>query len=99
MRLDARSPNYPGGSWFVYDVPACRMVKQVVWIDTDTAQFGFHPEPSRVIGGDWELKVEQRKKIELVGRTFLLDPLEDGDGLEAVTMTPHPVPTTEGVPA
>lgn len=98
MRLDARAPGFHD-VWHVYDVPACRLVKNVVWIDTDTAQLGFHPEPHRVIGGYLEIKVEQRKKIELVGRTFLLDPLEDGEGLDAVTVTSSPVPTTEGVPA
>lgn len=98
MRLDARDPGF-SGIWWVYDVPACRVVKQVIWIDTDTAQLGLYPEPCWVIDDYREIKVEQRKKIELVGRTFLLDPLDDADGLESVTVISHPVPTTEEVKA
>lgn len=79
MRVDARSPGYRDCYW-VYDVPAAKMRKDVVWIDTDTAQLGFYvPEVFLQLGE----MVERRKKITLVGKTFLLDPIEDGEPEEA----------------
>lgn len=79
MRVDARVRNFSGPYW-VYDVPAASMRRQIIWVDTDSAEFGFHPNGSRPnASGEWPIQVERRKKIELVGRTFLLDPIEDSD--------------------
>lgn len=95
MRLDARSPGFRG-VWWVYDVPACKIVKNVVWIDTDLAQLGFYPEPFRILRGEIAMQVEQRKKIELAGRTFLLDPIEDGIGSHEETTLDLKTPSNEG---
>jgi hypothetical protein len=39
MRLDARNGNR---EWLVFDVKRCRQVREVVWCDDETAQWGRH---------------------------------------------------------
>lgn len=84
MKLDAREQSFSGPYW-VYDVPAACMRQRVIWVDTGVAEIGFYPEGCRPDSfGDMPIQVERRKKIDLVGRTFLLDPIEDSDAGDVV---------------
>lgn len=86
MRVDARDPGFQA-PYFVFDVPRCVQLKYVVWVDTDLAQYAAHKEnPSmpEMLSGDY-FEVKQAKKIELVGRTFFIDPHEDPDAEDAET--------------
>lgn len=93
MRVDARVKPYDG-PYFVFDVPSCQMIKRAIWVDTDSAQVGVGTGEFLLFAE--RISVKQAKKIELVGRTFLVDPHEDaGEQEETLAWLPVPAPARE----
>ena len=76
MRLDARKGDL---NWTVYHAEECRVLKQVVWIDDETAQWWEHLEPVRVEGHEIPGRLCRARKILILPehRLVIINPLED----------------------
>lgn len=72
-------------SWCVLHVPTCRTLKNVVWVDDETAQWGEFT--GKVSGFHWEEATHQAKKIVILPQRqlILIDPVEDADDQDIVT--------------
>ena len=80
MILDARKGDYrTWRSWRVYHAEECRMLKNVVWVDSDTAQWGESPQLFTVVDGEPVIHIHQARKIEIyVDRQLvIINPVPD----------------------
>lgn len=63
MIIDARKPgNY---CWTVYDAKRCQSVKNVVWVNDETAQWAGYIKPYVVVGHDLLLTIQQEDRITI----------------------------------
>ena len=74
MRIDARTANYYG--WSVYHAEECRFLRNVVWVDSDTAQWG--EAPLQLIDEDF-IETRQAKKIAIYmdRKLVIINPVPD----------------------
>lgn len=71
--------------WHVLHVPTCKMLKNVVWVNDETAQWAELTGNAR--GHYWEEVTHQAKKIVILPqrRLILIDPVDDADDQDTVT--------------
>lgn len=95
MRLDAREHSCRG--WLVWHAEQCRELKHVVWVDDESARYGQHVIPLRVIGGEILIEPHQAKRIDIIqgSRLIVINQVEDGD--ESSMLTGTGVETPRGV--
>ena len=87
MRLDAQKGDR---RWQVYHAEECALLKHVLWIDTDSAQWAEAVEPYRVVDGELLLSVHQARKIDILAdqRLVVINPIEDVER-EGITIVQH----------
>lgn len=63
MRLDARLGDR---HWYVWDVKRCRHVRECVWCDEESAQWGGFRQPYQAdLHGELALDVHQEERIRI----------------------------------
>lgn len=77
MRVDADT--YPGKRWTVWDVPACRALARVMWVDDETMQVAVHGVPVRLQAGAILVDVQQRRRVVVLPEQslVLVDPVDE----------------------
>jgi hypothetical protein len=82
---------YNGYSTYeVWDCQACRALRRIQWVETDTARYGEYSDADMR-----DVITVQRKRIELVGRVFMVDPIEDEPEKEVADTNARHVPESE----
>lgn len=80
MILDARKGDYRTyRGWSVYHAEECRFLRTVVWIDSDTAQWGENLMPLQIVDDEFVIQIHQARKIEIyVDRQLvIINPVPD----------------------
>jgi hypothetical protein len=92
MRLDART--MPIARRFaVWDVPRCRRLTNVVWVDDRTARYGQLLIPIVIVEGTAATRIVQVKRIHIALEAFLvlIDPVDDDATDEAAAVASRSV--------
>lgn len=78
MRLDASKGDY---NWWVYHAEECCILRAVVWIDDETAQWWEHVLPLRAVGDEVVGRLQQARKIVFLHerKLAIINPVEDSD--------------------
>lgn len=91
MRLDAREGD---GGYYVFHVPTCRPVPDVLWVDDETRQYfvvAAYLMASDVYVG--EVETAERIIIDQQRKLVLIDPVDD----EPSPTIPNAIPILNGV--
>lgn len=78
MRIDGPHPH----PWQVYHATWCRVLKYMLWVDTDTLQWCQAVFPYRLEGGEIASKIFMARRIDVFPelQLIVIDPLPDPDG-------------------
>jgi hypothetical protein len=100
VRLDARKGDT---YWTVYHAEECRVLKDVVWVDDETHQWGTYGQISAtdtflsLIDGRLPTITHQARKIEICTgpRVVIINPIEDATPDSVVAAVGTPITTKE----
>lgn len=76
MRLDARKGDI---HWSIYHAEECRLLRYVLWIDSDTAQWCDVVQPMKLVDGELVTHTHQARKIAIYEdrRLVIINPIAD----------------------
>ena len=85
MLLTAQNPAHR--CYQVWHVPSAKRLERVLWVDTDTAEVGQFLYPYTIVGNVMQTTTTRFRKVQVVGKVVLVDPIEDGESLDVPAET------------